>query len=181
VEGLLEEHDEAFYAVLAQEMAASRTVLDRLAEPSPSNDEAARYQLHLNAERWRSTEGLFQPRSLLGLDQCGLAEAVAQVLSQFPLAVQAALLSNVFVTGGASRIAGFPERLHCELLQLTPFGAKLDIAYARDPRLDAWKGAAMIGLGRHQAIPWITRDWYQENGEARLPHIANPAYYTNPY
>jgi len=77
-------------------------------------------QLHINVERYRVMEGLFQPGSILGVDQAGLTEAIEEILRLFPLEARSRLLENVFVTGGVSRVAGLRERLETEIRAIAP-------------------------------------------------------------
>lgn len=52
-----------------------------LGYPDPA-DPAQQHQLHLNVERMRVPETLFQPAALIGVDEAGLEEIVASVLRQ---------------------------------------------------------------------------------------------------
>jgi actin-related protein 5 len=182
IEEELERHDESFYAVLAQELSASRTILDRLREPElpAQDDEAARHQLHMNVERWRVPESLFQPQALLGLDSAGLPEAINHLLSALPPSQQSRLTANIFITGGFASTPGLAPRLQSELRALRPDNEQVVVKMAADLQGDAWRGASRIASGDSgvQPIPWITRAWYDEHGGERLP---STTWYTNPY
>lgn len=173
----LERYDESFFAVLAQELSASRTILDRLREPEvpAQDDESARHQLHMNVERWRVPESLFQPQALLGLDSAGLPEAINHLLSALPPSQQFRLTANIFITGGYAATPGLAARLQSELRALRPDNEQVVVKMAADLQGDAWRGAARIAS---DGAPWITRAWYDEHGGERLP---STAWYTNPY
>lgn len=176
----LEEHlerwDDAFFAVLAAELQASRTVLDRLRSPrgDDGSDEAAAYQLHMNVERWRVPEALFEP-SLIGCDSAGLAESIASVVGTLDPAVQAELMASVWVTGGTAAMPGLCERLHSELMAMRPAGETLRVRLMDDLRFGAWQGAAQ--LAQQDRLPWVTRAWYEEHGGHRMP---SPPWFANP-
>lgn len=177
IEERLEEHDkESFLDVVAAEMNLAVTVMDKL-RTGISKEEvdpnAAANQLHINVERYRVTEGLFQPSSILGLEQAGLSEALEDLLRAVPVESKNLLLQKIFVTGGACRFEGLRERLEREIRCIAPIDVPIGIAFAGDPSLDAWKGAALlVRTASHSptsSIPWITREWYQEHGGERLP------------
>ena len=55
---------------------------------------------------------------------------------------QKSLLRDVFLTGGNTLFSGFEERLARELRGVLPTDYPATVRTARDPILDAWKGAA---------------------------------------
>ena len=172
----LEKYDDSFYAVLAEEFSQSRTIIDRLAQPCVKQDESARYQLHLNVERYRVPEALFQPQAILGHDTAGLPETIQHVLSQFDPATQRRLTSNIFLTGGTASIPNLGARLKAELTALRPTGDPITVTVSPDLQVGAWMGAAAMAMTDH--IPWITKQWYEEHGGELL---YNPNWFTNPY
>ena len=64
----------------------------------------------LGNERFSVPELLFNP-SDVGIKQAGLPEAVIQSLSGVPTGLWPAMLANILVVGGNSKIKGFMERL----------------------------------------------------------------------
>ncbi|KAI5280713.1 Nuclear actin-protein involved in chromatin remodeling [Ascosphaera acerosa] len=107
------------------------------------------HQLHLNVERIRVPEVLFQPMAIAGIDQAGVVEIAQDILTQRVAAapaggpaVQSALLRDVFLTGGNTLFKGFQERFHDDLRAVLPTDCGLRVRAARDPILDAWAGAA---------------------------------------
>lgn len=175
VEEELEKYDDSFYKVLAEEFAQSRTIIDRLARPVVTDDEAARHQLHLNVERYRVPEALFQPQAILGHDTAGLAETIQFVLSGFDSKVQQELTSNIFLTGGTAALPNLIPRLTSELTALRPSGEPINITMSKDLQLDSWMGAAKLAVSGD--IPWITKEWYEEHGGELL----QSTWFTNPY
>ena len=64
----------------------------------------------LGNERFTVPEVLFNPGDV-GIQQAGLPEMVLQSLSGVPTGLWPAMLANIFVVGGNSKITGFVERL----------------------------------------------------------------------
>ncbi|PVV02866.1 hypothetical protein BB560_002670 [Smittium megazygosporum] len=98
-------------------------------------------QIHLNVERVRVPEILFQP-SIFGIDQGGLVEAIENLWKNVPglLPVSA---KNIFITGqGFSKTPGLQDRLRKELTSILPVGTPLNIFMSTDLESDAWRGAA---------------------------------------
>lgn len=113
--------------------------------PWPFDPESQReaHQMHLNVERIRVPEVVFKP-SIAGVDQSGLVEIAADIVNQRFSGVQdqSRLLRDVFLTGGNTLFQGFDERLRNELRGVISLDAELKVRRAKDPVLDAWKGAA---------------------------------------
>ncbi|KAI5306841.1 Nuclear actin-protein involved in chromatin remodeling [Ascosphaera pollenicola] len=128
------------------------------------------HQLHLNVERIRVPEVIFQPMAIAGLDQAGIVEIAQDILLQRVAndpAAQAALLKDVFITGGNTMFKGFKERFETDLRAVLPSDSGLKVRYAADPILDAWRGAASWakGLGRVGLKKVsVSREEYNEMG-----------------
>lgn len=123
------------------------------------------HQLHLNVERIRVPEVIFQP-SIAGLDQAGLVEIAADILTQRLSGVgsQHAFLKDIFLTGGNSMFQNFDERLREGLRASLPADASLVIRRATDAVLDPWKGAAKWAGSSAWSSAAVTRDEYLEKG-----------------
>ncbi|TKA63336.1 hypothetical protein B0A55_10772, partial [Friedmanniomyces simplex] len=144
--------------------------------PYPYDPESAREsaQLHLNVERIRVPEVLFQP-SIAGVDQAGIVELV-EMLLQSRLAghpAQGEMAKDIFLTGGYCLFSGFEERLARELRAVLPVQAEVKVRRAGDPVLDAWRGAARWAghsMGsRGQAF--VSRaEWAEKGGEYLREH-----------
>ncbi|KAI9788004.1 MAG: Nuclear actin-protein involved in chromatin remodeling [Peltula sp. TS41687] len=162
--------------------------------PAPFDPDSARHahQLHLNVERVRVPEVVFQPFAIAGLDQAGVVEIVADILTQRLGRVRGGggggvggggggvgggagvardVLRDVFLTGGNTLFRSFDERLRGELVAVLPAGAPLGVRRAKDPLLDAWRGAAgwvARGAGAGAGGDWerarVTREEYAEKG-----------------
>jgi actin-related protein 5 len=91
---------------------------------------AADFQIQLGAEQIRIPEILFQP-SLVGSDSAGLTACIARLLGKFEPAVSAALVRNVFITGGHTALPGFGTRLTQELESIQPCGTPVKVYSAR--------------------------------------------------
>ncbi|KAK2802895.1 Nuclear actin-protein involved in chromatin remodeling [Onygenales sp. PD_10] len=144
--------------------------------PWPFDPESQReaHQLHLNVERIRVPEVVFQP-SIAGIDQAGLVEIAADIVNQrFSSADdRARLLRDVFVTGGNALFQGFEERFAREFRAMLPEGSVVGVRAAGDKVLDAWRGAAewvrQGEMGRANAA--VTRaEWAEKGGEYIKEH-----------
>jgi actin-related protein 5 len=115
---------------------------------------------------------LFQP-SIAGVDQAGLIEIIEGiVMNRFSdPAQQTSLLRDVFLTGGNTLFRGFEERLASELRGVLPTDYAATVRRARDPILDAWKGAAGWWAGSSRAdraAGSVSRAEYLERGSEYL-------------
>lgn len=114
----------------------------RGARPFDPESQREAHQIHLNVERIRVPEVIFQP-GIAGVDQAGLIEIIEGIVMARPnVAEQSGLLKDVFLTGGNTSFKGFEERLRRELRGVVEAGLGIDVRRAADPVLDAWKGAA---------------------------------------
>ncbi|KAI3551712.1 actin [Colletotrichum abscissum] len=147
--------------------------------PFDAGSQAELNQIHLNVERIRVPEVVFQP-SIAGVDQGGLIEIVGDILNQRLGGVsnREDFLKDVFLTGGNTLFQGFDERLREGLRPLLPAGAPLAIRRAEDALLDAWKGAAGWAGSDAWKAATITREEYQEKGSEYLKEhdLGNTSY-----
>ena len=135
--------------------------------PRPFDTESQQdtHQIHLNVERIRVPEVLFQP-AIAGLDQAGIVEIVSDIMNHglAKAGDRDQILRDVFLTGGNTLFIGFDERLRKELRTVLPVGAEIGVRRANDPLLDAWKGAAQWSRESHFENNVVTRDEYLEKG-----------------
>jgi actin-related protein 5 len=137
--------------------------------PFDPKSQAEAHQIHLNVERIRVPEVIFQP-SIAGVDQAGIIEIAADILTHRLNGVGnlGDFLKDIFLTGGSSLFKNFDERLRDGLRAALPADSPLVIRRARDPVLDAWRGAARwAGTGAWKSAA-ITREEYQEKGAEYL-------------
>lgn len=168
IETLLEEKDHVeFMRVLQEEQYASLTLLDRLTFGESVFDsgelEIDSAAININAERYRCTEGLFQPLSIQGIDQAGLVEILSNLFSMYPRDTLVELIKNVHVTGGPAGIPGLKERLTNEITSILPddLAPLLNICVSNDLE-GAWKGIQRRCIDPKAEFNWITRDEYFE-------------------
>jgi len=138
--------------------------------PLPGGEESQRemHQLHLNVERIRVPEVIFQP-SIAGVDQAGIVEIVEGiVMNRFnDPAQQRALLKDVFLTGGNTLFKNFEERLKSELTSALPTDFNTNVRAASDPVMDAWRGAATWWAGSstsERTAATVSKAEYSEKG-----------------
>lgn len=146
--------------------------------PFDPKSQAEAHQMHLNVERIRVPEVLFQP-SIAGLDQAGIVEIAADILTHrvngIAGASQQDFLRDIFLTGGHTLFKNFDERLRDGLKAAMPAEAEVVIRKAKDPILDAWRGAAKWAGGDQWKEARITREEYLEKGAEYLK--VSPIYF----
>ncbi|KAH8732178.1 hypothetical protein GQ44DRAFT_669241, partial [Phaeosphaeriaceae sp. PMI808] len=91
--------------------------------PYPFDTEAQRdmNQIHLNVERIRVPEVVFQP-TIAGVDQAGIVEIASNILTErlSDHSRRDAVFNDIFLTGGNTMFRGFEERLRDELRAVVP-------------------------------------------------------------
>lgn len=137
----------------------------RGARPFNMESQQEIHQMHLNVERIRVPEIVFQP-AIAGLDQAGIVEIAADIINQGLAKVQDRnhALKNIFLTGGNTLFTGFEERLQNELRAVLPIDIQLRMRKANDPLLDAWKGAAQWSKDPTFKNNLVTKEEYYEKG-----------------
>ncbi|KAK3323930.1 ARP5-like protein, partial [Cercophora scortea] len=130
---------------------------------------AETHRIHLNVERIRVPEVLFQPNAIAGIDQTGIIDIAGDILTQRLPAIVGAdrrddFLRDIFLTGGNTLFQNFDERLREGLTALLPAGSPLVIRRANDALLDAWKGAAGWAATGEARKAMVTREEYLEKG-----------------
>lgn len=135
--------------------------------PFPFDPESAKEsnQFHLNVERIRVPEVVFQP-SIAGVDQAGIVEIAEDIVTHRLGAHRSRndILKDVFITGGYALLQGFEERLRSELRAVLPADLQLGVRRAKDPVLDAWKGAAQWANSSESRPAFVSRAEYLEKG-----------------
>lgn len=133
--------------------------------PFDSESQQETHQLHLNVERIRIPEVVFQP-AIAGLDQAGLIDIAADMINHGMGSPEDRIdiLKDIFLTGGNTLFTGFEERLSTELRAVLPIEASMRVRQASDPLLDAWKGAAQWSNGSAFKHSRVTREEYSEKG-----------------
>ncbi|GAM91496.1 hypothetical protein ANO11243_095470 [Dothideomycetidae sp. 11243] len=136
--------------------------------PYPYDPESQREnnQFHLNVERIRVPEVIFQP-AIAGIDQAGIVEITEDMMMQRLMGDPRRddVLKDVFLTGGYTMFQGFEERLRNELRAVLPAESVLGMRRAKDPVLDAWRGAARWANDRKRSSPaFVTRAEFLEKG-----------------
>lgn len=185
IDELLEKFDPDFNPdeLDEDEKALRGSIIYRLAHGARANEQppprtkeekaAWSHQLHLNVERVRIPEVLFQP-GIVGLDQAGIVEIIGAILKGIPPDQQEALVDNVLLTGTHVQYPGLRERLEAELRAIRPVGSSLNVRVASNPRMDAWKGAALWAATKPEELKAasMTREQWLEAGEDYLKEWA---------
>jgi actin-related protein 5 len=172
LESQLSKHDPNF-DLLIKEKYSIYDVLVKGLQKDRDPTTAELYQLHMNVERIRIPEVLFQPH-IMGIDQAGISEILCHSIHKHQLQTV-----KVFLTGGMAKLEGLESRLFRELRKECLVDTNLKIERAADPVLDAWRGAAQFAQSEvGQDASWILRSEYEEFGaeffkESRLTNPSN--------
>lgn len=140
----------------------------RGARPFDAESQREFNQVHLNVERIRVPEVIFQP-GIAGVDQAGIVEIIEGIaMNRFSdPAQQRALLKDIFLTGGNTSFLSFEERLAREMRAVLPSEFDINVRKASDPILDAWKGAAAwwsSTAASDRSTATVTKEEYLEKG-----------------
>jgi len=144
-------------------------------------------ELDICLDRIRSTEIIWQP-SIVGLDQAGLGESIDLSVSSLQgETARESVVKEIFLTGGLMNTPGASSRVQAEVRRVLPAsfspGVDLNILLAKDPVLDAWRGAALLAKigGQQLSDSSVSRSEYEEMGPEYLKeHFASNVYYQTP-
>jgi actin-related protein 5 len=183
IEAQLLKHDPNFTEQSTREAQSDWTksmIHAFLRGPWPFDPESQRemHQIHLNVERIRVPEVVFQP-SIAGLDQAGLVEIAAGILTErlVDSPLRNNVLKDIFLTGGNTLFQGFEDRLRKELRAVLPADATLRVRKAKDSILDAWRGAAKWSNQADSRHAFVTRaEFLEKGGDYLKEHNLGNAY-----
>lgn len=183
IEALLLKHDPNFTEQSTREAQSDWTksmIHAFLRGPWPFDPESQRemHQIHLNVERIRVPEVVFQP-SIAGLDQAGIVEIAAGILTErlVDSPLRNDVLKDIFLTGGNTLFQGFEDRLRKELRAVLPADATLRVRKAKDSILDAWRGAAKWSNQADSRHAFVTRaEFLEKGGDYLKEHNLGNAY-----
>ncbi|QLG72535.1 hypothetical protein HG535_0D02430 [Zygotorulaspora mrakii] len=176
LEGVLLEHDPNFTDedTMDAQYDWRNSVLHlflRGPRPHDSENSHEQHQMHLNIERIRVPEVLFQP-TMGGEDQAGITELCQNViLGKFGSSprglspITSSMASNVWITGGNARLPGLKERMVREFTEFLPARTPFSINITSEPALDCWKGMAKFANNEVDFKKgFVTRKEYEEYG-----------------
>ncbi|KAI0344472.1 actin-related protein Arp6 [Trametopsis cervina] len=129
----------------------------------PPND--SHQILFMNNERFTVPELLFRPDDI-GLEQAGLATAIAHSISLLPEELRGLFWANIGLIGGTTKFPSFRERLSAELRSVAPVDCDVEIHQSSDPIMEAFNGA-MVFAGQPDFKDYVvTRAEYLEMGSS---------------
>lgn len=126
-------------------------------------------QIHLNIERIRVPEILFQP-IIAGLDQAGIPEILEDLIHRRLDGIlkeggqSYSIVQDVFLTGGLARLKNIRQRVETEFTSFLPVGTPLKVRTARDPLLDTWKGMQKWSTSDECKKSYVSIKEYEEYG-----------------
>lgn len=176
LERILLEHDPNFTeedTLDAQYDWRNSTLHLFLRGPRPHDSENIhdQHQMHMNIERIRVPEVLFQP-NMGGEDQAGIPELCENLLLKKFGSTQRGLsptcstmAQNTWITGGNAKIPGLKGRIVKEFTEFLPSGTAFSVNMSDEPSLDAWRGMAKLAQNNDEFKQgFITKKDYLEYG-----------------
>ncbi|KAH8914838.1 actin-domain-containing protein [Atractiella rhizophila] len=122
--------------------------------------------LIMGNERFAIPEVLFNPE-LIGLDQMGISDCVADVIEGFPEEYRGMLWDNIICIGGSSQFPGFRDRLMTDLRPLAPSEYDINICLPPNPTTASFdSAAALLTSPRAPSLlqNFVTKEEYGEWG-----------------
>ncbi|BEI84061.1 hypothetical protein CcaverHIS002_0406650 [Cutaneotrichosporon cavernicola] len=122
--------------------------------------------LWMGNERFAGPELLFNP-SDIGINQTGLPETIAYVISQMPEELQGMFWAHIGIVGGLGNIEALGERLERDLRALCPSDYDIGIYEVFEPASAPYQAA--VALSSHDGyLPTypVTRAEYLEHGSS---------------
>jgi len=124
--------------------------------------------IKVGSERFRCPEALFQP-SFIGMESVGLHEIIYNSIMKSDIDLRKDLFSNLVLSGGTTLLPGINDRIHKELLLLSPISLKVKVTAAPERKHSAWIGGSILASLTHCWVPfWISREEYDEIGPALI-------------
>jgi actin-related protein 4 len=128
------------------------------------------YNLVFGSERYKITEGIFNPRSAVFPPEesvVGLPQLMQQSVKDIDIEIRQHILNNVVVTGAGSLLYGFNDRVNAELSVAFP-GPRVRLqapGNASERRYAGWLGGSILAsLGSFHQL-WVSKKEYEEHGE----------------
>ncbi|WWC59496.1 actin-like protein ARP6 [Kwoniella dejecticola CBS 10117] len=137
--------------------------------------------LIMGNERFAGPELLFNP-SDIGLEQSGLPETIARVISCMPEELRGMYWAHIGIFGGLGNIDALGERLERDLQALCPVDYEIGIYEAFDPASPPYVAATTLTASEIYLSTYpVTRAEYQEHGSSICRRrFGGPAYNVNP-
>lgn len=123
--------------------------------------------LELGNERFKLQEVLFGGEK----ESEGLGHLLAQAIDKCDLHMKKKLLENVVVCGGNTLFPHFSDRVHNELLDLTPRNTRIRLVSAPEEcerRYSSWLGGSILSVLQAFQTNWVSRKEFAEQGAAAL-------------
>lgn len=143
-----------------------------------SEDQHQLHQIHINVERIRIPEIMFQP-SITGIDQAGIVEVMEDTLLRrlpqelgFSGDITASepiknISNDIFLTGGCAAFENIEDRIRNELVSILPTNMSYRVRKAANPVLDAWRGMSNWAINEYNSNNldgFWTKKQYEELG-----------------
>lgn len=124
----------------------------------------------LNEERLTILESLFNTnKDIAGFN--GFHSMIIDAINKGDVDIKKEMFSNIFVAGGNTLFAGFPERLQRQLINFAPSNVKIKVLTHPSPserRFSSWIGGSILSsLGTFHQM-WFSKQEYEEHGASLI-------------
>ncbi|KAK8841904.1 hypothetical protein M9Y10_026856 [Tritrichomonas musculus] len=122
-------------------------------------------------ERFECGELLFRPNDF-GIDTDGIAQMIFNNIKKCDDDLQRDLFSNIVLSGGATMMKGFPERVENEIIKLSSMlkkFIKIKVVAPPEMKFGCWIGGSIFASLAPFPSLLLTKENYNENG----PGMAN--------
>lgn len=120
-------------------------------------------EIELGPERFVAGEVLFDPRFIF-LEGVGVDRLLHDAIRRSDPDVRNELWKNVVLSGGATMMTGFAERLKKELDLMAPPSVTVDIDSSAENHLRSWMGGSIVACLENFQSNWLSLDLYDEEG-----------------
>jgi len=119
--------------------------------------------VNMNEERFSVPEILFQPR-MCGMEHEGIHKMLFDSIQKCDIDVRRDLNMNTVLSGGTTTLPQIEERLHSEMVSLSPARRDVKVIAPPERKYSVWIGGSILAsLSTFQNM-WITRAEYEESG-----------------
>ena len=123
--------------------------------------------LLIKEEKINCPEALFNP-GIMGKEGEGIVEACYNTIQKCDNDLKSEMFGNIVISGGNTNFKGFNNRFLLEMEKKVKDNFDIKIHDVEDKICAVWKGANILSMMSSMKSNWITKDEYQEYGNAIL-------------
>ena len=121
----------------------------------------------INSERFKCTEGMFQP-SVLGLGDAGIHVNTYNSIMKCDEETRKDLYANIVLSGGNTMPSGFADRMKKEISAMAPSTMPINVIAPPERKHAAWIGGSIFASLSSFQQSRISKQEYYENGPSSV-------------